>query len=61
MKTKEIIERSRKFAAPYSVTDGKKFRLKDIDANAGGDPARFDRFTALADAIEDFQGGASPR
>jgi hypothetical protein len=28
---------------------------------AGGDPARFDRFTAFADAIEDFQAGASPR
>jgi len=31
MKTKEIIKRARKFAKPFRVTDGKKFRLKDID------------------------------
>ena len=37
MKKKEIIERSEKFAAPYCVTDGKKFRLKDIDPNDTGE------------------------
>ena len=31
MKTKEIIKRARKFAEPFRVTDGKKFRLKNID------------------------------
>ena len=31
MKTKEIINKARKFAAPFRVTDGKKFRLKDFD------------------------------
>ena len=31
MKQKEIIERSQKFIVPYCVTNGKKFRLKDID------------------------------
>jgi PPK2 family polyphosphate:nucleotide phosphotransferase len=31
MKTKEIIKKARKFAEPFRVTDGKKFRLKDID------------------------------
>ena len=36
MKTKEIIERSRKFIVPYRVTDGKKFRLKDIDPEDTG-------------------------
>jgi PPK2 family polyphosphate:nucleotide phosphotransferase len=36
MKTKEIIERSRKFIAPYRVTNGKKFRLKDIDPEDTG-------------------------
>jgi hypothetical protein len=36
MKTKEIIERSQKFIAPYRVTDGKKFRLKDVDPNDTG-------------------------
>ena len=36
MKKQEIIERSQKFVAPYCVTDGKKFRLKDIDPNDTG-------------------------
>jgi len=36
MKIKEIIERSQKFAAPYRVTNGKKFRLKDIDPGDTG-------------------------
>jgi PPK2 family polyphosphate:nucleotide phosphotransferase len=31
MKEKEIIERSQRFIMPYCVTNGKKFRLKDID------------------------------
>ncbi len=31
MKTKEIIKKARKFAKPFRITDGKKFRLKDID------------------------------
>jgi PPK2 family polyphosphate:nucleotide phosphotransferase len=31
MKTKEIIKKARKFAKPFRVTDGKTFRLKDID------------------------------
>ena len=36
MKTKRIIARSRKFAAPYRVTDGRKFRLKDVDPGDTG-------------------------
>ncbi len=31
MKTKEIIKRARKFAAPFRITNGEKFRLKDVD------------------------------
>ena len=31
MKTKEIIKRARKLAASFRVTNGQKFRLKDID------------------------------
>ena len=38
MKTKEIIEGSRRLARPYRVTNGKKFRLKDIDP---GDTGKF--------------------
>jgi PPK2 family polyphosphate:nucleotide phosphotransferase len=43
MKTKEIIERSRKFIAPYNVTNGKKFRLKDIDPGDTGETATEDK------------------
>jgi len=31
MKTKEIIKRARGFVDPFRITDGKDFRLKDID------------------------------
>ena len=31
MKTKEVIKKARKVTKPFRVTDGKKFRLKDID------------------------------
>ncbi|MFZ0827784.1 MAG: polyphosphate kinase 2 family protein [Verrucomicrobiia bacterium] len=31
MKPKEIIKRARKLVEPFRITDGKKFRLKDID------------------------------
>lgn len=31
MKTKQVIERARRFSKPYRVTNGKKFRLKDVD------------------------------
>jgi PPK2 family polyphosphate:nucleotide phosphotransferase len=41
MKKKEIIERSQQFIEPYRVTEGKKFRLKDIDPDDTG-PATSD-------------------
>jgi len=31
MKPKELVKRARKFAKPFRITDGSKFRLKDID------------------------------
>jgi PPK2 family polyphosphate:nucleotide phosphotransferase len=31
MKTKEVIETAHRFSKPYRVTNGKKFRLKDVD------------------------------
>ncbi|MES2569859.1 MAG: polyphosphate kinase 2 family protein [Verrucomicrobiota bacterium] len=31
MKTKQLIERAHGFSEPYRVTNGKKFRLKDVD------------------------------
>jgi PPK2 family polyphosphate:nucleotide phosphotransferase len=37
MKKHEIIERSRKFIKPYCITDGKKFRLKDVDPDDTGE------------------------
>jgi PPK2 family polyphosphate:nucleotide phosphotransferase len=43
MKKNEIIDRSRKFAEPYCVTNRKKFRLKDIDPDDTGDATREDK------------------
>jgi PPK2 family polyphosphate:nucleotide phosphotransferase len=43
MKTNEIIERSQKFITPYRVTDGKKFRLKDIDSGDTGEATSEDK------------------
>ena len=37
MKTKRVIETSRKLSRPYRITNGKKFRLKDIDPGDTGD------------------------
>ena len=31
MKSKEVIKRAKRFAEPYLITDGKNFKLKDID------------------------------
>src|SRR5262245_50210212 len=33
MKPKEVIKRARKFAAPFRIVNGDKFRLKDVDPN----------------------------
>ena len=43
MKKDEIINRSRKFAEPYCVTNGKKFRLNDIDPDSTGEVASEDK------------------
>jgi PPK2 family polyphosphate:nucleotide phosphotransferase len=37
MKSKEIIERSRRLSRPYRVTSGKKFRLKHVDPGDTGE------------------------
>jgi PPK2 family polyphosphate:nucleotide phosphotransferase len=37
MKTKEIIAASRRLSRPYRVTNGKKFRLKDVDPGDTGE------------------------
>jgi PPK2 family polyphosphate:nucleotide phosphotransferase len=37
VKTKSIIEVSHKLSKPYRITDGKKFRLKDVDPGDMGD------------------------
>jgi PPK2 family polyphosphate:nucleotide phosphotransferase len=34
MKAKEIVKKARKFAEPFRVSDGSKFRLKDVDPNS---------------------------
>ena len=57
----EGIERCRKFSAPYCVTDGRKFRLKDIDPddtgeaqNAGTMATYFGDFKLLMQRAKDF-------
>jgi len=37
MKTKQIIEAARRLSKPYRVSDGKKFRIKDIDPGDTGE------------------------
>jgi PPK2 family polyphosphate:nucleotide phosphotransferase len=37
MKLKEIIKRARKISEPYCISDGGKFRLKDVDPGDTGD------------------------
>jgi PPK2 family polyphosphate:nucleotide phosphotransferase len=37
MKTSEVIEAARKFSKPYRVSDGKKFRLADVDPRDTGE------------------------
>jgi len=46
MKAKEIIERSRKFITPYRVTNGKKFRLKDVHPDDTGETTSEDKSRA---------------
>jgi len=36
MELKEIIKRSREFSEPYKITDGSKFKLKDVDPDDTG-------------------------
>jgi PPK2 family polyphosphate:nucleotide phosphotransferase len=49
------IERCRKFSAPYRVTDGRKFRLKEVDPDDTGELTSEDKpqaKEALADGVE---------
>ena len=48
MKLKEVIEAAHRFAGPYRVTDGKKFRLKDVDPGDTGDLKSEDKPRAKA-------------
>src|SRR5260221_11460643 len=43
MKKSEIIERSQKFVTPYCVTNGKKFRLKDVHPDDTGETTSEDK------------------
>src|SRR5215510_25842 len=55
MKTQELLQKARKFAKPFRVTDGDKFRLKDVDP---GDTLRF-KSEAKPRAKEGLQIGVS--
>jgi hypothetical protein len=43
MKQKEIIERSQKFIISYRVTNGKEFRLKNVDPDDTGEAVAEDK------------------
>jgi PPK2 family polyphosphate:nucleotide phosphotransferase len=43
MKLSKIIEAARRFSKPYRVTDGKKFRLKNVDPSDTGDLSSEDK------------------
>jgi PPK2 family polyphosphate:nucleotide phosphotransferase len=43
MKLKQVIEASRRFSKPYRVTNGKKFRLKDVDPDDTGEHTSKDK------------------
>jgi len=53
MKPKEVIKRAHRFAEPFRITNGKKFRLKDVDP---GDTLGF-RSEAEPQAKEALAGG----
>ncbi len=36
MKLSKVIKKARELASPYCITDGKEFRLKDIDPDDTG-------------------------
>jgi polyphosphate kinase 2 (PPK2 family) len=46
MKTSEVIETARRFSKPYRVTEGKKFRLKDVDPKDTGELTSEDKSRA---------------
>ena len=48
MKTKEVINRAARFAEPFCITDGSRFRLKDIDPKNTLDLSAEDRPRAKA-------------
>src|SRR6267142_4948874 len=54
MKTKDFLKQARKFAEPFRVSDGKKFRLKDVDpGDTLGMPAdKTKAQEALADGVQ---------
>ena len=55
MKSKKVIEAAHRLSKPYRVTNGKKFRLKDIDPGDTGELKSQDKpraKEALADGVE---------
>jgi len=61
MKLKEVIEAARRFSKPYRVTNGKKFRLKDVDPGdtgelkSGDKPRAKEALQAGVDALAQLQ------
>ncbi len=62
MNTQQVIAAARRFSKPYRVTNGKKFRLKDVDPGDTGDlksadkPRAKEALQAGVDALAELQG-----
>ncbi len=62
MKTKDLIKRARSFAKPFRVTDGRGFRLKDVDPastlnlGAGDKPRAKEALAMGVAALAELQG-----
>jgi hypothetical protein len=47
MKTSQVIEAAKRFSKPYRITNGKKFRLTDVDPGDTGELTSEDKPRAL--------------
>jgi hypothetical protein len=57
MKTSEVVEAAKRFSKPYRVTEGKKFRLRDVDPRDTGELTSEDK-TRAKGGIADGQTGS---
>ena len=66
MKLKKVIKRARAFAEPFCITDGDRFRLKDVDPNdtlklTSEDKPRAKEALAISPLAARSSAGATPQ